>query len=224
MVKNNYNKVLTIILSIIVIAILIVVGFWGYDFFQKHYIDEEANKILEEFDQSIGDNNMNQEEQQSGTYPDDGSSYNSTGRKSSNSSNVSSIKYKGFDIAGKIEIPATKVKYPVLTVATESSMKVSVGIIYGAGLNQVGNTIIMGHNYRNGTFFSNNDKLKNGDEIYITDSTGKRIRYEIYNKYYTSSTDFEYATRDTAGKREITLESCTNDSKQRIIIWAKEEN
>lgn len=218
MVKNNYNKVLTIILSIIVIAILIVVGFWGYDLFQKHYINEGANEILEEFDSAVGSGDTAVTEEQG----EQGNKSNSN--NSSTTSNTSSLKYKGYDIAGKIEIPATKIKYPVLTVATESSMKVSVGILYGAGLNQVGNTIIMGHNYRNGAFFSNNDKLKNGDEIYITDSTGKRIKYVIYNKYNTSSTDFEYATRDTAGKREITLESCTNDSKARIIIWAKEEN
>ena len=29
--------------------------------------------------------------------------------------------------------------------------------------------------------------------------------------------------RDTAGKKEISLSTCTDDSSKRLIIWAKEE-
>lgn len=79
----------------------------------------------------------------------------------------------------------------------------------------------MGHNYRNGALFSNNKKLNIGDEIYITDITGTRLKYIIYNKYETSSTDFDYATRDTARAKEISLASCTDDSNSRLIIWAR---
>ena len=70
--------------------------------------------------------------------------------------------------------------YPVLDRATKSSIKVAVGISYGVGLNNVGNTVIMGHNFRDGTFFSNLKNLKNGDLIYITDLTGTKIKYTIY--------------------------------------------
>lgn len=102
-------------------------------------------------------------------------------------------------------------------------MEVAVGIAYGPGLNKVGNTVILGHNYRNGTFFSDNKKLENGDLIYITDSeTGTRLKYVIYNTYIAGSDEFDYATRDTAGKREISLSTCTDDVKNRLIIWAKE--
>ena len=60
-----------------------------------------------------------------------------------------------------------------------------------------------------------------GDKIYITDLTGKRLSYTIYNKYETSDTDAEYMTRDTQGATEISLTTCTDDSKARLIIWAK---
>ena len=112
----------------------------------------------------------------------------------------------------------------VLDRSTKESMEVAVGIAYGPGLNKVGNTVILGHNYRNNSFFSNNDKIEEGDPIYITDSeTGTRIKYIVYNKYVAGSDEFEYATRDTAGKREISLSTCTDDVKSRLIIWAKEE-
>ena len=40
--------------------------------------------------------------------------------------------------------------------------------------------------------------------------------------YQTSSTDFGYAQRDTAGKREVSLSTCTDDVKARLIVCAKE--
>lgn len=229
MIKHNFNKILTVILVIIVFAIIVVLGFWGYDFFQRHYLNVSANEVLDDFDKQIEELNTIENEntmQANVTVAEPTTTTepnNTTAPSTTTLQKTVDLKYKGYDVAGKIEIPAIKLKYPVLTVATDSSMKVSVGVLYGVGLNKIGNTVIMGHNYRNGSLFSNNDKLKNGDEIYITDTTGVRLRYVIYNKYYTTSTDFEYGTRDTAGRREVTLESCTDDGRSRIIIWAKEE-
>lgn len=62
-----------------------------------------------------------------------------------------------------------------------------------------------------------------GDKIYITDMKGKTVRYTIYNKYTTNSNDFDYAVRDTNGKREISLSTCTENTKYRLVIWAKED-
>ena len=95
-------------------------------------------------------------------------------------------------------------------------------MLYGPGLNQIGNTVIAGHNYRNGGFFGNNKKLELGDKIYITDAYGNKVEYTITNKYLTTDTDFEYASRDTQGKREISLSTCTSDASKRLVIWAKE--
>lgn len=73
-----------------------------------------------------------------------------------------------------------------------------------------------------GTFFSNNKKLVVGDKIYITDSTGQKIEYTITKTYTTGDMDFSYATRDTQGKREISLSTCTTDPSKRLVIWARE--
>ena len=51
-----------------------------------------------------------------------------------------------------------------METATDSAIEVAVAVLSGPGVNQVGNTLIIGHNYRNGTFFSNNKKFKK--EIY----------------------------------------------------------
>ena len=128
-----------------------------------------------------------------------------------------------YEVLGRIEIPKTKVDYPVLENVTKRSREIAVGYAYGPGLNQVGNTTIFGHNYRNGLFFSNNKKLGNGDKIYITDASGEKVTYVIYHIYQTTPNDASYMQRETNGRREISLQTCTDDSSGRIIIWAAEQ-
>jgi len=238
MINHKFDKILTVILVILIIAIVGVVGYWGYDIFQRYYLNVGANEVLEEFDKQVSTLNISIEptatpipianevieNPTTTTTTPPTTTRRPMATPTPRPANAIDLKYKGYDVAGKIEIPSTKANLPILTVATDSSMKVAVGILYGVGLNQIGNTVITGHNYRNGALFSKNDNIKNGDEIFITDVMGVRIRYIVFNKYYTTSTDFEYATRDTAGTREITLQSCTDDGRSRVIVCAREEN
>jgi LPXTG-site transpeptidase (sortase) family protein len=85
-----------------------------------------------------------------------------------------------YEVVGSIKIPKTKLEIPILEKVTKRSLELSIAVFDGPGLNEVGNTTIMGHNYRNGLFFSDNEKLSNGDNVYITDKTGTTIEYEIY--------------------------------------------
>ena len=99
-----------------------------------------------------------------------------------------------------------------------------ITIAYGPGLNEPGNTCLYGHNYRNSLFFSNNDKLTNGDKVLITDQWGEKVTYVIYNIYQTDANDASYMQRPIdEGKREISLQTCTDDNSGRIIIWAAEQ-
>ena len=224
MFDKKYNKVLTVILVIVVIAVFGLLGFWAFDIAQRYFINSDANEFLDEqFGNRVVRNRVSNNDTVENVSLEINVNDIQINNNSSSSNKVAKQTYKGFTVLGKIEIPAIKVNYPVLNVASEPSMKVSVGVMYGVGLNQIGNTVIAGHNYRNGTFFSNNKKLKDGDLIYITDLTGTRIKYTIYNIYTTASNDFDYATRDTAGKREVSLTTCTDDVNSRLVIWAKED-
>ena len=100
-------------------------------------------------------------------------------------------------------------------------MEVAVAFLWGVGINEPGNSVIVGHNYRNGLFFSNNKKLKKGDKIYITDTKGKRLTYTVYNNFEAADNDTSFYQRDTGGKPEITLSTCTENDKIRTIILAK---
>ena len=139
-----------------------------------------------------------------------------------NSSTSKEVLYKGFVMKGKITIPRTGLECPILKNASKKEIEVAVGIQCGPGLNQVGNTVIAGHNYRNGLFFSNNKKIEIGDKIHIKDTSGLTVTYTVYSKFETTDQDSSYIMRDTNGKREITLYTCTDDGNSRLVILAKE--
>ena len=221
----KYNKILTIVITISILILISVGVFWGYDVYKRHKIKQETGDAVNEFDENVtrtaikGSGEGNLVENTNLDFDENLVSASNEVRDP----RIATVTYKGYTMLGKIEIPAIQLNLPVLDRATASSMEVSVGVAYGPGLNQVGNTVIMGHNYRNGTFFANLYKLKLGDLIYITDNSGTKIKYTIYNMYETPASDFSYASRDTAGKREISLSTCTDDVQNRIIIWAKED-
>lgn len=217
MFENKYGKFLTVILIIVIIAIVGLLGFLAYDYYQKYIITKDTSDFVDNFEGEIGGNNEDGTNQENGENPFDQVEDTQTNNKSGVKT------YKGFVVMGTMEIPATSFKYPVLEKVTKKSIEVAVAILYGAGLNQPGNTVIIGHNYRNGLFFSNNKKLKVGDVLYITDNDGKRLEYKIYNKFETTPEDTSFYTRDTDGKAEVTLSTCTDDSSARIIIEARAE-
>lgn len=212
---SRYNKFLTILLIIVIIGIIGLLAYMGYDLFKKIHTNNEAEKFIEQYEDSVTNNEEDDYSDAKNPLDEIESASKSDGTKQ--------LTYKGFEVAGTIEIPTTKVKYPVLTKVSKKALENAVAIQYGPGLNQSGNTVIVGHNYRNGLFFSNNKKLAIGDSIYITDNSGVKMKYTIYNKYETTPEDTDYMIRDTAGKTEISLSTCTDNSSARLIIWAKAE-
>lgn len=121
-----------------------------------------------------------------------------------------------------IDIPSIDVHYPVLNLTTDELLKISPTKFWGPEPNEEGNFCIVGHNYRNKKFFSKVPTLEYGDIIQITDLTGRMIEYEVYDKYVVKPDDTACTSQITNGRKDITLITCTNDSKQRVIVKATE--
>lgn len=217
---NKGRKFFTVLLTIVVIVTVALIGYLAYDYISKYLISKEAAQIVDEFESELENIITVEISDENETTNEVTTNTNTNTNVSSN--NKSSVKYKGYNVIGTIQIPKTKVKYPIVDSTEPNAMDVAIVMLYGPGLNKEGNTVIVGHNYRNGGFFGSNKKLEAGDKIYITDSTEIKVEYTIYNKYITTDADFSYATRETNGKREISLSTCTNDSSKRLVIWAKE--
>lgn len=224
MFESKYSKVLTVILVIVIIAIIGLLGFLGYDYYQNYSVTKDTSDFVDNFQGDVtGDEPIDNAEV---VVPNENTSnpFDQIKDAEQSASNASQKKmYKGFGVLGTMEIPATNFKYPVLEKVTKKSIETAVAFLYGNGLNQPGNSVIIGHNYRNGLFFSNNKKLNIGDKIFITDNAGNKVSYTIYNKFETTPEDTSFYQRDTAGKPEVTLSTCTDDSSARLIIFAKAE-
>ena len=230
--SNKYSNALTIVLVMVVVAILGLVGYMAYDTIHQKNINAQSNTAIQEFDKvrrTIKRDNNTVEENE--TIEDTGISEDVLDRlskdkegKSQNQEQTEKTYLNGYEVLGYISIPKTKCEYPILAQVTAKSLETAVAVLYPSNpvLNTVGNVVIVGHNYRNNLFFSNNSKLAKGDRIIIT-SAEEKVTYEIYNMYYTTANDASYMQRDTEGRREISLSTCNNDSTQRLIIWAREK-
>ena len=52
--SNKYSKVLTTILIVVIIAIVGLLAFFGFDYYRKYFITKEAGEALAEFDKQFG--------------------------------------------------------------------------------------------------------------------------------------------------------------------------
>ena len=223
-----YNKVLTGILVVLIVGILGALGYLGYGYYKKIKLNADAAEYLEEFDEIIvqlsEENGENQDGNGTNTTSGTGSASGSTSGRITGGVSTDNLTYKGFKVVGKLEMPTINIQYPILDVITHAkAIEVSVGVLYGPGVNRPGNTVIIGHNYNNGLFFGRNKNLKEGEKIYITDLNGERKEYTIFSKYFTPESDTSYITRQTDGKIEVTLVTCDATGKNRLVVCARAE-
>ena len=99
------------------------------------------------------------------------------------------------------------------------ALKVSITRFWGSNPNEIGNFCIAGHNYKE---FKNITKLNIGDTLILTDNFNGIKQYQIYDIYKVLPKQTECLSQETDGRTEITLITCTPNSKKRIIIKAKE--
>ncbi len=121
-----------------------------------------------------------------------------------------------------INIPSIDCTYPVLDRSTDELLKIAPCKFWGADPNEVGNFCIVGHNYRSDKFFSHVPELTVGDRIEITNLKGETLVYSVYDKYIVEPEDVSCTSQRTNGQKEVTIITCTNDSKQRVIVKARE--
>lgn len=224
MFESKYSKVLTVILVIVIIAIIALLGFLAFDYIQKINTTKQASDFVEDYEGDINTGEQNVVENNSENVTLDNTA--ETPIETTGTSGTSTKKkYNGYTVVGTMKIPAINLEYPIVEEVTGPALEKALVALYPSGdnLNLPGNTVVIGHNYRNGTFFSNLKKLSNGAKIYVTDYRGKSLTYEVYNKFETSSTDTSFYNRDTNGLAELTLSTCTDASNdQRTIIFAKQ--
>lgn len=131
------------------------------------------------------------------------------------------ISYSNYTILGKLEIPTVGVSAVVLKEHTYAAMNVGAVKTYGVDLNTPGGFVISGHNFRGrSTFLYSIKNLKSGNKIYITDTQGQKLEYEVYSvQRNVSPSDTSYFNK--TDDYHVTLVTCENGGKARIIVKAR---
>ncbi len=126
---------------------------------------------------------------------------------------------KEYIVDSILNIPSLEINYPVLSETSDELLKVALNKFWGGEPNSVGNYCIVGHNYDGkDIFFGKLHKIQNGDIVELQDKTGKKLQYKVYNKFIVQPTDVACTSQITNGKKEMTLITCSDGGKTRLIV------
>lgn len=127
-----------------------------------------------------------------------------------------------YDAEAVFTYPKLGISYPVLSEQSDALLKISLCKYWGPSPNEVGNYCIVGHNYRSGKMFGKLSMAAIGDEVELKDLSGRTVTYTVYDRYVVEPTDVSCTSQLTNGNRELTLITCTNFGKQRLVVKARE--
>ena len=148
-------------------------------------------------------------------------------QESNTSSSSSTVEYTSqsginYSVESIIRLPRLGINYPVISETTEELLKISINKYWGPAPNQVGNYCVVGHNYKSKKMFGRLSEAVSGDIVELEDRNGNVVQYSAYDKYIVEPTDTSCTTQLTNGRKEVTLITCTNYGKQRLVVKARE--
>lgn len=207
MKKNSTElKIYKAIFYFLIILAILVMSMIIYKYGSNQRNEKETQETVETFSNMNFSNNNNEEETKSQIQ----------------------LEYKGYKVVGIVKIPKINIEYPILEIgnidpeSAKKPMKLSIIKYWGENVNDYGNLSIAGHNNKDGTMFGKTKKLQIGDIVELTDLYGQTIQYSIYDIFVTDPNDVNILLPKDELIREVTLITCTNGNKQRLILKAKE--
>ena len=189
------KKICNILLIIIIIAIIIVTVLIITKYTKNQLNEQELGEIVETINREVVQEEVVEEKQ---------------------------MEYKGHKVVGILKITKINLEYPILDTTTNETLRLSITRFWGSGVNKIGNLSIAGHNNYDGTMFGKTKQLEIGDTLELTDMMGITKIYTIYDKFITDPNDISIIESDKFGTREVTLITCSNGNKERLILKARE--
>lgn len=194
--KNSKIKVSTILLFILVVIAIVIIIMIVKRFDERRKNEKEIKEVISEVAE-----NIQQDPEKEIPY----------------------IEYNGYQVIGTIQIEKINIEYPILIESTEATLKKSIARFGNGKVNEIGNLCLAGHNYIDGSMFGKIDKLENGDEISILDLHGNKVNYTVFEKFVTNPDDKSVIEPVEKNRKEITLITCINGNKDRLIVRANEK-
>ena len=191
------KKVINIFLVILIIAAVVILGMIIFRFSKNNENNKEAIQVVAQIEEKF--------------------------EKANNTGIQVETEYKGYKVVGIIEIPKIDIKYPILNKTNDDAMQYAITKFSGGEINSIGNFVMAGHNYLDGSMFGKVKQLKVGDEIKLTDLYNNTVTYEIFDIYSTDPNDTKIINSVKENTKEITLITCTNGHINRLITKAREK-
>ena len=195
------KKVINIFLVLLILTAIIILGVIIYRYSQYHKNSEEAVEVVAQIEEQFA----------------------KTADPSTGEVQKVETEYKGYKVVGIIEIPKINIKYPILNKTNDDSMQYSITKFAGGDVNSIGNFVVAGHNYLDGSMFGRVKQLEIGDEIKLTDLYNNTITYEIFDIYSVDPNDTSILESVEENTREVTLITCTKGHVERLITKAREK-
>lgn len=191
-------KIYKIILVCLIIATLVVAALIAIKYFNLYKNETEAKKVIANINEELknSDNPITEIDEQ----------------------------IQGHKVVGIIKIPKIELEYPILETTSKETLNLSITKFWGNEINEIGNVTLAGHNNLNGTMFGKTKKLEVGDVIELTDIQNVTLKYKVFKIYVIDPNDISCILPEQEGTREVTLITCTNGNKNRLIVKAREEN
>lgn len=130
----------------------------------------------------------------------------------------------GYKVLGEIKINNVGVDVKILNPEIDGVSYIDDSLGYGAvyyygeELDEIGNTVILGHNSSNS--FLGLKELEIDDTIEITDKNGYTTNYTVIEKTTCESDDFSKFLPMEENSREVTLITCDSEGTQRLVVKA----
>lgn len=192
------KKLCNIIIACLIIALIVVVVMIIVRYGNNYKNEKEVSATLTTIEQQLNNENSIDEGE------------------------LLDVEYKGYKIEGIIEIPKINIKYPIINQTDEETMKLSITKFWGPQVNEIGNYTVAGHNNKDGTMFGKTKYLEIGDIIKLTNLKNETIEYKVFKIYSIDPDDVSCVQSVEPNTREVTLITCTNGHKNRLVTKARQ--
>ncbi len=192
------KKVYNLIIAVLIVALIVVIAMIVIRYGGNYLNEKEVSASLTTIEEILN----SKETEQLESLPE--------------------LEFKGYKVEGIIEIPKINIKYPIIDHTNEETMKVSITKFWGPQANEIGNYTVAGHNNKDGTMFGKTKYLQIGDKIRLTNLRNETIEYEIFKIYSIEPDGVQCVESVQSGTREITLITCTNGHKNRLVTKARQ--
>lgn len=197
--------VILTIIGAILVAVSLFLNFKAKSI-QNNLIKEYEERIKEDNTNEIAEDNVRitdkSQKQTSNTYKNKGNKNNNSA--TNNPGTIAILKISSINLKAPIMLGEENLDYVVAKYRNSPNF------------GENGNVILAGHNNMKGAIFRNLYKVKIGDIVEVQ-KDNEVFKYKITEREIVEPNDPSLLSQDLS-KKEITLITCTNRAKQRLIL------